>query len=94
VPRFCSSGDHLCAGIGNSARAISAYALQLHPPDFHAIFEVHIENGWWRIDPTRLAPIEGIVRIRSGRDNASDIAILASDQQCQVIQQTIEVSKA
>jgi hypothetical protein len=42
-------------------------------PDFHAIFEVFLENNWWLIDPTRLALIEGIVRIGSGRD-ASDIA--------------------
>ena len=71
---------------------MSAYALQLDPPDFHAIFEVYIETGWWLIDPTRRAPIEGIVRIGSGRD-ASDIAFLTSDKQCQVIRQTIQVSE-
>jgi transglutaminase-like putative cysteine protease len=79
--------------LGIPARAVSGYALQLDPPDFHAIFEVYIENDWWLIDPTRLAPIEGIVRIGSGRD-ASDIAFLTSDQQCQVIRQTVEVSQA
>jgi len=73
--------------------AVSAYALQLNPPDFHAIFEVYLENGWWLIDPTRLAPIEGIVKIGSGRD-ASDIAFLTSDKQCLVLSQTIAVSKA
>jgi transglutaminase-like putative cysteine protease len=72
---------------------VSAYALQLDPPDFHAIFEVYLENGWWLIDPTRLAPIEGIVRIGSGRD-ASDIAFLTSDKQCQMVTQTVLVSKA
>jgi hypothetical protein len=72
---------------------VSAYALQLNPPDFHAIFEVYLENGWWLIDPTRLAPIEGIVRIGSGRD-ASDIAFLTSDKQCRVLSQVIEVSEA
>jgi hypothetical protein len=51
-----------------AARAVSAYALQLDPPDFHAIVEVYLENRWWMIDPTRLAPIEGIIRIGSGRD--------------------------
>lgn len=49
-----------------------------------------IEDGWWLVDPTRLAPIEGIVRIGSGRD-ASDIAFLTSDKQCQVLNQTIRV---
>ena len=86
-----------CAAIsliwGLRSRGRSAYALQLDPPDFHAIFEVYLENGWWLIDPTRLVPIEGIVRIGSGRD-ASDIAFLTSDKQCQVLSQTIAVSKA
>ena len=61
--------------------------------DRAGVFEVYIENGWWLIDPTRRAPIEGIVRIGSGRD-ASDIAFLTSDKQCQVISQKIEVSVA
>ena len=90
---FTHLGITLSRALGIPARAVSAYALQLDPPDFHAIFELYIENGWWLIDPTRLAPIEGIVRIGSGRD-ASDIAFLTSDKQCQVIKQTIQVSKA
>jgi transglutaminase-like putative cysteine protease len=90
---FTHLGITLARALGIPARAVSAYALQLDPPDFHAIFEVYLENGWWLIDPTRLAPIEGIVRIGSGRD-ASDIAFLTSDRQCQVIRQTIEVSEA
>ena len=83
----------LTRALGIPARAVSAYALELNPPDFHAIFEVYVENDWWLIDPTRLAPIEGIVRIGSGRD-ASDIAFLSSDKQCHVIRQTIQVSEA
>src|ERR1700727_2875281 len=90
---FTHLGITFARALGIPARAVSAYALQLNPPDFHAIFEVFIENDWWLIDPTGLAPIEGIVRIGSGRD-ASAIAFLTSDQQCQVIRQTIEVSKA
>ena len=90
---FTHLGITLARALGIPARAVSAYALELNPPDFHAIFEVYLENGWWLIDPTRLAPIEGIVRIGSGRD-ASDIAFLTSDKQCQVLRQTIEVSKA
>ena len=89
---FTHLGITFARALGIPARAVSAYALQLDPPDFHAIFEVYIENDWWLIDPTRLAPIEGIVRIGSGRD-ASDIAFLTSDQQCQVIRQIVEVSK-
>jgi transglutaminase-like putative cysteine protease len=90
---FTHLGITLVRALGIPARAVSAYALQLDPPDFHAIFEVYIENGWWLIDPTRLAPIEGIVRIGSGRD-ASDIAFLTSNKPCQVIRQTVQVSEA
>jgi transglutaminase-like putative cysteine protease len=89
---FTHLGITLARALGIPARAVSAYALELNPPDFHAIFEVYIENGWWLIDPTRLAPIEGIIRIGSGRD-ASDIAFLTSDKQCQVLRQTIEVAR-
>jgi hypothetical protein len=90
---FTHLGITLARALGMPARAVSAYALQLDPPDFHAIFEVYIENGWWLIDPTRLAPIEGIVRIGSGRD-ASDIAFFTTDKQCQVISQKLLVSTA
>ncbi|WP_275186026.1 transglutaminase family protein [Bradyrhizobium sp. CSA112] len=89
---FAHLGITLARALGIPARAVSAYALQLDPHDFHAVFEVHLENSWWLIDATQLAPIEGIIRIGSGRD-ASDIAFLTSDRQCQVLRQTIEVSK-
>jgi transglutaminase-like putative cysteine protease len=90
---FTHLGITLARALGIPARAVSAYALQLNPPDFHAIVEVYLENKWWLVDPTRLAPIQGIVRIGSGRD-ASDIAFLTSDKQCQLIRQTIEVLEA
>ena len=48
---FTHLGITLSRALGMPARAVSAYALQLDPPDFHAIFEVYIENGWWLIDP-------------------------------------------
>jgi transglutaminase-like putative cysteine protease len=83
---FTHLGITLSRALVIPARAVSAYALELDPPDFHAIFEVYIANGWWLIDPTRLAPIEGIVRIGSGRD-ASDIAFLTTDKQCEVMRQ-------
>jgi transglutaminase-like putative cysteine protease len=82
----------LSRALGIPARAVSAYALDLNPPDFHAVFEVYLEKNWWLIDPTRLAPIEGIVRISSGRD-VSDVAFLTSDKQCQVLSQIINVSR-
>ena len=90
---FSHLGITLARALGIPARAVSAYALALDPPDFHAVFEVYLENRWWLVDPTRLAPVEGLVRIGNGRD-ASDIAFLTSDKQCQVLSQTIKVSEA
>ncbi len=74
---FTHLGLTLCRASGIPARAVAAYALALDPPDFHAVFEVFLDGGWWLVDPTRLAPIEGMVRIAHGRD-AADIAFLTT----------------
>ncbi len=74
---FTHLGLTLCRAAGIPARAVAGYALALDPPDFHAVFEVYLDDGWWLVDPTRLAPIAGIVRIAHGRD-AADIAFLTT----------------
>jgi transglutaminase-like putative cysteine protease len=93
----CRDFTHLaitmCRALSIPARAVSAYAVDLDPPDFHAILEVYLGGQWWLIDPTRLAPIEGIVRIGSGRD-AGDIAFLTTDRTCQLVEQSVAVSRA
>ena len=90
---FTHLGITLCRALSIPARAVSAYALGLEPPDFHAIFEVYLDGAWWLVDPTRLAPIEGIVRIGSGRD-ATDIAFLTTAKPCQMIRQSVQISTA
>lgn len=62
------------------ARMVSAYAFKLQPPDFHALVEVYLADedgrgGWHPIDPTGLAPVEGLVRIGVGRD-AADVSFM------------------
>ena len=42
----------------------------MQPPDFHACFEACIGNRWIIFDPTRLASLNGLVRIATGRDAA------------------------
>lgn len=78
----------LCRALSIPARAVSAYAVDLQPSDFHAVVEVFLEGQWWLTDPTRLAPIEGLVRIAHGRD-AADIAFLSTDKPCQLMRQSI-----
>ena len=67
----------LCRAVGIPARYISAYAWELQPPDFHAVFEAYLQGpgggGWYLFDPTRMAALDGLVRIGAGRD-AADVA--------------------
>jgi len=75
----CRDFAHLLASFaraaGVPARLVSAYAWQLDPPDFHAVVEVWLAGNWYLIDPTQLAPLDGLVRIAVGRD-ATDIAFM------------------
>jgi hypothetical protein len=47
-----------------------------------------LSDGWWLVDPTGLAPIEGLVRIACGRD-AADIAFLSTQGTCEMVRQSI-----
>jgi transglutaminase-like putative cysteine protease len=82
----------LTRAAGIPARVVSAYAWQLSPPDFHAVVEVWLENGWQLVDATRLAPVEGLVRMAVGRD-ALDIAFMTVFGGCQLIEQNIHVDR-
>lgn len=60
----------LLRALGLPARYVSGYAAGLEPPDFHGFCEVWLGDDWFLFDATRLAPIEGLVRIGAGRDAA------------------------
>lgn len=71
---FAHLGIALCRALSIPARYLTCYAYLLNPPDFHACFEAYIGNRWFVFDATRLAPLNGLVRIANGRD-AADTAI-------------------
>ncbi len=71
---FAHLGIALCRALSVPARYATCYAFQLYPADFHACFEVFIDGWWYLFDPTRLAPLNGLVRIATGRD-AADAAV-------------------
>jgi transglutaminase-like putative cysteine protease len=71
---FAHLGIALCRALNIPARYFSGYAYQLEPADFHACFECHIGGTWLVFDATRLAPLNGLVRIGTGRD-AADAAL-------------------
>ncbi|MEP7304338.1 MAG: transglutaminase family protein [Acidobacteriota bacterium] len=64
----------LCRALNIPARYFSGYAYQLDPPDFHACLECFIGGAWTVFDATRLAHLNGLVRIGTGRD-AADAAV-------------------
>ena len=61
----------LLRGLEVPARVVAVYAPGLAPMDFHAVTEAHLEGAWQVVDPTLLAPREGMVRIATGRDAAA-----------------------
>lgn len=94
----CRDYAHLMAtfarAAGVPARLVSAYALKVDPPDFHAVVEVWLGDAWRLIDATRLARLDSVVRICVGRD-ATDIAFMTSfDGMAVMNDQKVSVSLA
>ena len=75
------------------ARMVSAYALGINPPDFHAVVEVYLDGRWHLVDPTRLVPEQNLVRIAVGRD-ATDISFMTIFGRADMIDQSVVVERA
>lgn len=71
---FAHLGIAFCRALNIAARYVTVYAYRLIPQDFHAVFEVYIAGIWYLMDGTRMAPLNGMVRIATGRD-ASETAV-------------------
>jgi transglutaminase-like putative cysteine protease len=71
---FAHLGITFCRALNIPARLVVGYAIfDEPPPDFHAVFEAFIGGRWVMFDPTRLSPVDDLVRIAVGRD-AKDVA--------------------
>ncbi len=70
----CRDFTHLaisfCRAVAIPARFVSGYAVGLDPPDFHALLEVWVADGWHLLDPTQKVDVNQFVRIGMGRDAA------------------------
>ena len=73
---YAHLGISFCRALGIPARYVSGYAVDLDPPDFHGFFEAFLDGEWYLFDATRMAPLDGLVRIATGRD-AADVAFAA-----------------
>ncbi|WP_183558049.1 transglutaminase-like domain-containing protein [Mucilaginibacter sp. SP1R1] len=71
---FAHLGIALCRALTIPARYFTGYAYHLKPADFHACFEAYLGGNWVLFDATKLVPLNGLVKIATGRD-AADTAI-------------------
>ncbi|MBK0380342.1 transglutaminase-like domain-containing protein [Mucilaginibacter segetis] len=80
---FAHLGIALCRALTIPARYFTGYAYRLNPPDFHACFEAYLGGEWVLFDATRLIPLNGLVKIATGRDAAdAAIASIFGDVSC------------
>ena len=71
---FAHLGITFCRALNIPARLVVGYVHFEEPPqDFHAVFEAWLDNQWVVFDPTKMAPIDRLVRVGTGRD-AKDVA--------------------
>jgi transglutaminase-like putative cysteine protease len=71
---FAHMGITLCRALNIPARLVVGYVYFDEPPqDFHAVFEAWLEGRWVLFDATRMASLDRLVRIGTGRD-AKDVA--------------------
>ena len=71
---FAHLGITFCRALNIPARLVVGYVWFDEPPqDFHAVFEAWLGGRWVLFDATRMAPVDRIVRVGTGRD-AKDVA--------------------
>ena len=71
---FAHLGITLCRALNIPARLVVGYVHFDEPPqDFHAVFEAWVGDRWVMFDGTKMAPIDRLVRVGTGRD-AKDVA--------------------
>jgi transglutaminase-like putative cysteine protease len=71
---FAHLGVTFCRALNIPARLVVGYARFAEPPpDFHAVFEAYLGGRWVLFDPTRMSPVDELIRIATGRD-AKDVA--------------------
>jgi transglutaminase-like putative cysteine protease len=91
---FAHLGIALCRALTIPARYFTGYAYKLFPEDFHACFEAYLGNQWVLFDATKLVPLNGLVKIATGRDAAdSAIASLFGNLNCKEVKVTCNIAE-
>jgi transglutaminase-like putative cysteine protease len=90
---FAHLGIALCRALNVPARYFAGYAYELDPPDFHACFECFIGGSWTVFDATRLAHLNGLVRVGTGRDAAeAAVASIFGSARCTTLAVSCELA--
>ena len=90
---FAHLGITLCRALNIPARLVVGYVRFQDPPqDFHAVFEAWLEDRWVLFDPTRMAPVDRLVRVGTGRD-AKDVAFATIFGNVQMIRKELTVDE-
>ena len=91
---FAHLGITLCRALNIPARLVVGYVHFADPPeDFHAVFEAWLDGRWVLFDATRMAPIERLVRIGTGRD-AKDVAFATIFGGVQMLRKELTLDEA
>ena len=90
---FAHLGITLCRALNIPARLVVGYVNFAEPPqDFHAVFEAWLDGRWVLFDATRMAPIDRLVRIGTGRD-AKDVAFATIFGEVKMLRKEITVDE-
>jgi transglutaminase-like putative cysteine protease len=90
---FAHLGITLCRALNIAARLVVGYVYFEEPPqDFHAVFEAWLDGQWVVFDPTKMAPIERLVRVGTGRD-AKDVAFATIFGDVHMLRKELQVNE-
>ena len=88
---FAHLGITFCRALNIPARLVVGYVHFEEPPqDFHAVFEAWLDHEWVVFDPTKMAPIDRLVRVGTGRD-AKDVAFATIFGGVQMVRKELQV---
>lgn len=91
---FAHLGVTFCRALNIPARLVAGYVFFEEPPqDFHAVFEAWLDGRWVLFDPTRMAPVERLVRVGTGRD-AKDVAFATLFGAAELVSKQITVRES
>ena len=90
---FAHLGITLCRALNIPARLVVGYVYFDEPPqDFHAVFEAWLDKQWVTFDPTKMAPIDRLVRVGTGRD-AKDVAFATIFGGVQMLRKELQINE-